>query len=231
MTSKDITRILATLVFGFFLGFFFGSAQGNSIDPHAELFSVKRDTITIVEQCPEILVGKKALIIGDSHSAYSYGWQFFLSKWTGLTIKNTAVEGRTTAWMKERLIKNIDTSYSYCFIFGGGNDAAAGISPYTILKNVQQMVDACNSLGVKPVVITGSSPEVVMSPSRKWEKYSSIKSDFQTLLARELRGAVLIDIRKTITKSDCADFICHMQVSGHKKIANKIIEDMDFQRL
>ena len=124
----------------------------------------------------------------------------------------------------------IDTSFDLCFIYGGGNDAAGGKSPRIIFQNVQQMVDLCNNKGVRAIVITGSSPEKVMTQSSKWSTYIKTKSDFQKILVQELKNATLVDVRFLIEKQDCADVLCHMQVSGHKKIANEIINCCNFYR-
>lgn len=227
MTSKNLFRTVIPLFFGLILGFFAGSAQSDSKTQKAEFFSEIGDTIIVERSCPKIVSGKKALVIGDSHSAYVHGWQSFLSKWTGLIVTNTAVEGKTTSWMKTRISKHIDTSYSYCFIFGGGNDAAGGVSPRTVFQNVQDMVDICNKFGVQAVVITGSSPEKVLSENSRWRNYSLIKTEFQNILVKELKGGIIVDVRDLIEKKDCADFLCHMQISGHKKIASKIIQDLN----
>ena len=132
--------------------------------------------------------------------------------------------------MKRRLTEVIDTSFDLCFIYGGGNDAAGGKSPRIIFQNVQQMVDLCNKKGVRAIVITGSSPEKVMSQGSGWSTYIKTKSDFQKILVQELKNATLVDVRYLIEKQDCADVLCHMQVSGHKKIANEIINCCNFYR-
>ena len=54
--------------------------------------TIKQDTVVSVK-------GKKALFIGDSHSAADYGWQHQVCKKTGMTYLNTAVGGKQTAWM------------------------------------------------------------------------------------------------------------------------------------
>ncbi len=217
------------LFVGIVLAFLLNSAE-KPLDPPPQ--QIVSDTVTIQPECPVIVLNKKSLLIGDSHSAFSRGWQTFVSEWTGMEIENTAVEGKATSWMKRKLIQNIDSTYEYCFIFGGGNDASMSVTPETIFKNIEQMVDICNEFGVQPVVILGTSPEkVIASNSSKWREYSRIKAHYQELLMNGLEGAYVIDTRDLIEKSDCADFLCHMEISGHKKLADKVIEDMNFYRI
>jgi hypothetical protein len=71
----------------------------------------------------------------------------------------------------------------------------------------------------------------VLPPNSKWKSYSRIKTEFQNILVQDLKGATLVDIRDLIEEKDCADFLCHMQVSGHKKIANQIIDDLNLYRI
>lgn len=228
MTLLNIAKVFIPLFFGVLLGFLLGSAHGQ---PRAEFFGAYQDTIIVVEECPQNVVGKKSLIIGDSHSAFVHGWQSILGKSTGMKIINKSIEGKQTSWMKSTLSRSIDSTYEFCFIYGGGNDAAAGISPSKVFSNVQEMVDLCNSYGVKAVVITGSSTGKVLTPSSKWSNYSRIKTEFQKILVENLKEASPIDVREIIEKEDCADFLCHMQISGHRKIANKIIEDLNLLRI
>jgi len=229
MTNRDLTNITMALIGGVILAFLLNSAEKPLDSPPQQIVA---DTVTIQPECPVIVLNKKSLLIGDSHSAFSRGWQTFVSEWTGMEIENTAVEGKATSWMKRKLIQNIDSTYEYCFIFGGGNDASMSVPPETIFKNIEQMVDICNEFGVQPVVILGTSPEkVIASNSSKWREYIRIKAQYQELLMNGLEGAYVIDTRDLIEKSDCADFLCHMEISGHKKVADKVIEDMNFYRI
>jgi len=74
--------------------------------------TVKQDTVVSVK-------GKKALFIGDSHSAADYGWQHQLCKKTKMTYLNTAVGGKQTAWMVEQARAKVTEYFDYCFIYGG----------------------------------------------------------------------------------------------------------------
>jgi hypothetical protein len=94
------------------------------------------------------------------------------------------------------------------------------------------MVSYCEELNITPVVITGSDPEVVISPvSNHWKNYIRNKSKLQSLLVDSLQGAYVIDVRDLIEKKDCADFLCHMKKSGHHKISDRILKRMNFQEI
>jgi lysophospholipase L1-like esterase len=149
-----------------------------------------------------------------------------------MKLKNTAVVGKQTNWMSGRLKYYADTTYSYCFIYGGGNDIAAGVGPRKVYSNISAMVSYCEQLNITPVVITGSDPEVVISPvSNHWKNYIRNKSKLQSLLVDSLQGAYVIDVRDIIEKKDCADFLCHMKKSGHRKISDRILKRMNFQEI
>lgn len=230
MSNQDFRNIILALFAGIFLAFLLETTNQNNIS--SSLKEVVHDTVLVSGECPEIVLNKKALLIGDSHSAFARGWQSFITDWTGLEIKNTAIEGKTTSWMKVELVQNIDSTFEYCFIFGGGNDAASSIPPEEIFKNVKQMVDICLEFGVKPVVILGTSTEKVLkSSSGQWKEYARIKTAYQNLLITNLSGANVVDTRDLIERSDCADFLCHMEISGHKKVAMKVIQDMNLYHI
>jgi hypothetical protein len=184
-------------------------------------------------QGPENVSGKKALFIGDSHtSAYGWGWQDMICKRTGMQLKNTASVGKQTSWMADRLKNYADTTYEYCFIYGGGNDIAAGVGPRKVYSNISVMVSYCQELKITPVVITGADPSIVIDPvSPQWKLYIKNKSILQSFLVDSIQGAYVIDIRDIIEKQDCADFLCHMKKSGHRKISNLVIKSMNFQEI
>lgn len=193
---------------------------------------VKLDLIAKTQD-PENVRGKKVLFIGDSHtSAYGWGWQDMICQRTGMHLKNTASVGKQTNWMAEKLKKHADTSYDYCFIYGGGNDIAAGVGSRKVFSNISTMVSYCQELNITPVVITGANPSVVIDPvSNQWKLYIKNKSILQNFLLDSLQGAYVIDIRDIIEKKDCADFLCHMKKSGHSKISNRVIKTMNFQEI
>jgi hypothetical protein len=177
--------------------------------------------------------GKKALFVGDSHtSAYGWGWQDQVCNHTGMVCKNTAAPGKQTNWMAWKLDTYADSSYSYCFIYGGGNDVAAGVPNSKILQNFRAMISHCQRLRIEPIVITGADPTRVISPSTTyWKNYCSQKSKLQQMLVDSLPGIVVIDTRKAIDKSDCADFLCHTKAPGQRKIAQEVIAQLDFKKV
>ena len=80
--------------------------------------SPKADTLVIVKPADTVVSvrGKKVLFIGDSHTAYSNGWQDRLCRRTGMTYLNTSVGGKTTTWMKGIASSSIHSGLNYCFI-------------------------------------------------------------------------------------------------------------------
>jgi len=194
---------------------------------------------TIVTVTPKIgldtiidVKGKKSLFIGDSQtSGYGWGWQDILCKKTGMTLLNTAVSGKRTDWMIKQLNIHKNKGFDYCFIYGGANDCAASISPETTFKNIQKMVDTCISHDMIPVVITGTDPNITFTgKSPEWKDYVRKKTKFQNYLVNTLQRATVVDTR-FIPRSDCADFVCHMKISGHRKTANAVIKEMKFKTI
>jgi hypothetical protein len=195
---------------------------------------------TIVVDTPSIdnpinVSTKKALFIGDSHTAYANGWQSQLCKKTKMICINTAVGGKRTDWMLNVFNKNINSTYEYCFIWGGANDAASHYYPIEkTISNIQKMVDSCNKLGVKPIVLTGFNPELCIDISKQdnrlWGPYIPKYNRLQSEMLLKLKNCIVIK-NHFITREDgdCSDFICHMSASGHKKMAIKIIEYLKFE--
>jgi hypothetical protein len=172
------------------------------------------------------------LFIGDSHTANPYGWQYNLSILTGFKYKNTAIKGRTTAWMTEVAKTSINEKYTYCFIWGGGNDMV-GKSPVEFsVKNIQSIVDLCNQKGVIPVVLTGiphTCPDV-KGRGETWRNYAIRGEKYKQMLVDSIKGAKVIRTDFISRRSgDCADFICHMNPSGHLKMSVGIMKSMRFK--
>ena len=206
--------------------------------------SIKREipqtqSDTIVEKVPVDTVvsvkGKKVLFIGDSHTTYAYGWQDRLCKRTGMSYLNTAVGGKTTGWMLGVLKSNINPGFDYCIIWGGANDMAGTIKPIDAVKNVQRMVDICNSKGVKAIVMTGFNPRTCVDVSRQskvWQPYPARYETFQKILLDSIKGAKVIKSHFISRKErDCGDFCCHMNASGHIKMADSMISRLRFKTI
>lgn len=189
--------------------------------------------LSIFANTEEDVSGKRALFVGDSHtSAYEWGWQDQVCNQTGMECVNTAAPGKKTSWMAWKLNSHADSSFSYCFIYGGGNDIAAGISNSKILSNFKAMVNHCQMLRIEPVIVTGVDPiKVISTESSFWKRYCQQKSQLQQMLLDSLPGVVVIDSRDSINKSDCADFLCHLKVSGQRKIADLVISEMWFKKI
>jgi hypothetical protein len=184
--------------------------------------SPQQDTVHSVK-------GKKALFIGDSHTAFDFGWQHQVATKTGMSYLNTAVGGKQTTWMLETAKQNINSGFDYCFIYGGANDMAGNRAPIKAVRNIQRIVDLCKIHNVKAVVITGFDPLtcVKVGNRKAYRDYPQRYARFQQLLIDSIHGAEVIKTH-CISRTDCGDFLCHMTASGHKKMAAKIISDLNF---
>jgi hypothetical protein len=173
---------------------------------------------------------KVALFIGDSHTSnHQYGWQIQLSKSVGFKMINASVSGKSTDWMLEQSVYRINSNIDYCFVYGGANDMYGGISPTDAINNIKGISRICNSHGVKCIVLTGFDAGKCTKTHKP--KYVKKYILFQKLLlTQDLDGAIIVDIR-VIDKMDCWDKFCHMRPSGHKKISEKIILDLDLQKI
>ena len=77
--------------------------------------------------------------------------------------------------------------------------------------------------------MTGFNPDLCNQTPNK--KYPSRYKEFQRLLLTQyMEGAIVVDTR-VVDKRDCWDDLCHMAPSGHKKIAEKVIIDLNLQKI
>jgi lysophospholipase L1-like esterase len=191
--------------------------------------TVKIDTVKVKPQDTIVDVkGKYVLFIGDSHTSNHGGWQTILSNQTKMRMNNISVGGKTTGWMLERAKESIHEGLDYCFIYGGANDMYnSKITIESAVRNIQKIVNICNSKGVKPVVITGFDPLICINTPEN-PNYRVKYSNFQYRLLNTIKGATVI-MTHVVDRKDCWDGLCHMSPSGHKKIANHIIDRMNFK--
>ena len=145
---------------------------------------------------------------------------------------NTAVGGKQTYWMLETARMNMSSNYDYCFIYGGANDMAGNRPPMRSVKNIQRIVDLCKIHNVKAVVITGFDPITCVNVAGrdKYKGYPQRYARFQQMLIDSIQGAIVVKTH-CISRTDCGDFLCHMTVSGHKKMAEKVIESLAFKKI
>ena len=186
---------------------------------------IQQDTVHSVR-------GKKALFIGDSHTAADYGWQYQLCKKTGMIINNTAVGGKQTGWMLEVAKLSLSTNYDYCFIYGGANDMASNRQPIKTVKNIQAIVNICLEKQVTPIVITGFDPLTCINVGNReaYKGYPQRYAKFQKMLIDSIQGAKVVKTH-CISRTDCSDFVCHMTGSGHRKMAEFVISACKFKKI
>ena len=203
------------------------SKQEFKLQREEKLIFIK-DTIQKVDTITDVN-GKMALFIGDSHTAnHHWGWQIVLCDKTGLKMNNTAVGGKTTSWMVGVAKTSVTENFDYCFICGGANDMFGSVKATKAVSNIQQIVNMCNEKGVHAVVITGFNAKTCcITPDNPG--YPSRYSQFQQMLVDSIKGAKVVDARSNVIRKDCGDAICHMNHSGHIKIAESVISQMKFK--
>ena len=192
---------------------------------------VKKDIAVIVDK-PDTVIdvnGKRVLFIGDSHTAnHNWGWQVIVCQKTGMRMNNTAVIGKHLPWMVSVAKQTITPYYDYCFIYGGANDIHGNRNPYSVVKDVQKIVEVCRMNGVEAVFLTGFDAEECVKPIKGQEFYPRAYTRYQKILMDSIVDATVVDTR-VVVRTDCGDWTCHMNPSGHKKVANAVIKQMNFK--
>jgi hypothetical protein len=229
MNIKDgIVLVLASLVSGWLII----QARPTIKDPMAlGEIAVMDTTRRVTQDTVRDVKGKRALFIGDSHTAADYGWQHQLCKKTGMMYLNTAVGGKQTGWMLETARLTVTSGYDYCFIYGGANDMAGNRPPIKSVKNIQTIVNICNSHQVTPIVITGFDPTgcIDVANRQAYQGYPQRYAKFQQMLVDSIKNATVVKTH-CISRTDCGDFLCHMTASGHRKMTACIIEKLKFKK-
>lgn len=102
---------------------------------------------------------KKILFVGDSISDPKYSIVYPLKVKEArpdLQVDIVALGGKTTSWMLENLIPQLQNNkYDRVYIYGGINDMFSPVSVSTALSNVQKMVDLINENGADAFVLQG----------------------------------------------------------------------------
>lgn len=223
MKLRD-SLILITLSLGF--GWVVASA---TIPTQVQTFNI--DTTTVDTPTTFSVKGQTALFIGDSHTANHHnGWQKVLTDKVGFNMINISVLGKTTYWMLNEAVYHLNNRIDYCFVYGGANDMyTSSITPEEAIQNIKGIARICNNLGVKCIILTGFDPVTCTRTPNKGYGYKY--ATFQRLLLKEhIEGAKVIDTR-VVARTDCWDGLCHMNPKGHKKIAEKVILDLHFQKI
>ena len=200
---------------------------------HAQPRTIKEplpavDTVVVDTPSTFNVKGKTALFIGDSHTAnHNNGWQKVLSNKVGFNMINASILGKTTYWMVNEAVYRLTNEIDYCFVYGGANDMyTSSISPKEAIHNIKGIARICNNLGVKCVILTGFDPVKCTRTSNP--RYATRYAELQRLLLSEyMEGARVIDTR-VVARTDCWDGLCHMNPAGHKKVAEKVISDLNF---
>lgn len=163
----------------------------------------------------------RMLVMGDSISVYSYGWQEKLCKEKGLECVNIAKGAMRTDWMLKTLRGHLEKDHNYkqVIIYGGINDVYSNIKIDTIILHVQQMVDLVDSYGIKAIVIVGYDGRI--ANQNTWVKDKVLEKKihddyvvYQNRLAREIQNAYVVPIIP-IDEKDLADGI-HLSAKGHR---------------
>lgn len=182
---------------------------------------------------------KLIAFMGDSYTAgYQWGWQSDLAKTYKFTEVNLAKGGMRTDWMLQQTRNYLDTNKpDYYFVYGGANDAYSYTTNETALKNIQAIVDTCNSKGVKPIVISGYNARKVQvgnvrqKPS-KWQldngitqqvlwNYGEKYYQLELMIQGKIKNAIVVPIWDGAEQSDATDGL-HLTAAAQKRFAEYV---------
>jgi hypothetical protein len=226
---KTILLFILVAILGFLTSWVLWSKTPKLAPTNDPLHPIGPYIKTVIVDTVNDIRGKRALFIGDSHTAnHGYGWQVQLCQATGLIQNNISVGGKTTSWMLQQSQMYVTSNYDYCFIYGGANDMYnSHISAGMAFNNIQHMVNICKYKGVKPIVLTGFDYSVCTRTENK--AYPGKGAELQRMLLGQLQNATVVDTR-VVYRSDCGDALCHMNYSGHQKMAQAVIRACKFRK-
>jgi lysophospholipase L1-like esterase len=167
------------------------------------------------------------LVIGDSLSSYTGGWQDIISKKLNYNLTNVSKSGAKTDWMLSKLKYQLkyNSKYNIVYIYGGINDVFSNIDQAKTISNICEMVELCTRYDIKPYIIIGYNPHTVMESALHTEisNYRKISySKLQHRIQSEIKREYIIRMDKHILRTDVSDGI-HLNLGGHYKLANWIL--------
>jgi lysophospholipase L1-like esterase len=174
---------------------------------------------------------KRILFVGDSLTSYSNGWQDAVGRAMGVDYDVLARGGKRTSWMLKALEEQLrdDSEYDEVVIYGGINDSFSYVSSSSTIQNLQSMVDLCNRLRIKPIVIVGYNPDRVIHRTMYGGVVTKVCRDryivLQNKIRTNLRGCKIIQMEDSINREDSDDGI-HLRASGHRKFARWILKNI-----
>jgi lysophospholipase L1-like esterase len=167
------------------------------------------------------LISLKILIIGDSLSLYSGGYQTKVSD----NVTNISKVGRSTSAMLKTLIANKTQihKHKHVIIYGGINDIYGGVDEKIIVKNIQKMVNIINAEKSHAVVVLGYDPLTVQHNKSKALKYSQL----QWSLLNNINGDVIvIPVFYGIKPQHMSKDGIHLNAEGNKAFTKHILNHL-----
>jgi lysophospholipase L1-like esterase len=174
---------------------------------------------------------KRILFVGDSLTSYSNGWQDAVGRAMGVDYDVLARDGKKTSWMLKALEEQLgdDSEYDEVIIYGGINDSFSYVNSTTTINNIQSMVDLCNRLRIRPIVVIGYNPSRVIHQTMYGGVVTKVCRDryivLQSKMRTELRGCKVIQMDDSINREDSNDGI-RLKASGHRKFARWILQNI-----
>lgn len=171
--------------------------------------------------------GKLVLLVGDSQSAYSGGWQDQMRKKYGFELTNISQGGKFTSYLLENKVKPYfaagrPTPDVFIIWGGSGNDGDSMVKPETTWNNIQQMIDIAKAKGVKDIyVLSGFNRDKTIVPENPY--YSKLpaayknpknRTNYRTMaygIKNNVKGAVVLPVFENVGANSTQDGI-HLKI-------------------
>lgn len=166
---------------------------------------------------------KLVLLVGDSQSAYSGGWQDQMRAKYGFELTNISQGGKFTSYLLENKVKPYfsagrPTPDVFIIWGGSGNDGDSMVKPETTWNNIQQMIDIAKAKGVKDIyVLSGFNRDKTIVPENPY--YSKLpaayknpknRANYRTMaygIKNNVKGAVVLPVYENVGANSTQDGI------------------------